>query len=269
MAQVDETLERLGVPMCVVSEERGVVEIAGGGAVRLVIGFMLAKLYRRSTRDEAYVRAGLGGQKVVLDGGSLVLPVFHSTAAVNLKTLRLEVTRGGPDSLITKDRMRVDIGAEFYVRVKPDMSSIALAAQTLGSRTNDAQELRELIDVSRPVAFLLVGILYFLTDEDGPFDIVAELRSVMAPGSYLAISHVVSDDSPDAITTAQEIYRSFLRREGDARRTRAQVRTFFDGLDLIEPGLVYVRDWRGDDSPDLSPVTWMVGGVVSGSPFVS
>jgi O-methyltransferase involved in polyketide biosynthesis len=122
-------------------------------------------------------------------------------------------------------------------------------------------ELRELIDVSQPVAFLLVGILYFLTDEDGPFDIVAELRSVMAPGSYLAISHVVSDDSPDAITTAQEIYRSFLRREGDARRTRAQVRTFFDGLDLIEPGLVYVRDWHGDDSPDLSPVTWMVGGV--------
>ena len=112
----------------------------------LSIGLMFARLYRRSTRDEAYVRTGLGGQKVVLDGGSLVLPVFHSTAAVNLKTLRLEVTRGGPDSLITKDRMRVDIGAEFYVRVKPDMSSIALAAQTLGNRTNDAQELRELIE---------------------------------------------------------------------------------------------------------------------------
>ena len=82
----------------------------------------------------------------MLDGGSIVLPVFHSIAAVNLKTLRLEVARGGPDSLITKDRMRVDIGAEFYLRVKPDMSSIALAAQTLGSRTNDADELRELIE---------------------------------------------------------------------------------------------------------------------------
>jgi flotillin len=65
---------------------------------------------------------------------------------VNLKTLRLEVARGGPDSLITKDRMRVDIGAEFYLRVKPDTSSIALAAQTLGNRTNDAAELRELIE---------------------------------------------------------------------------------------------------------------------------
>jgi flotillin len=122
------------------------VPVAIGVIAILVIGLIFARLYRRSTRDEAYVRTGLGGQKVVLDGGSLVLPIFHSTAAVNLKTLRLEVARGGPDSLITKDRMRVDIGAEFYVRVKPDMSSIALAAQTLGNRTNDAAELRELIE---------------------------------------------------------------------------------------------------------------------------
>src|SRR6476619_1451662 len=122
------------------------IPVAIGVAVVFVLGLLFARLYRRSTRDEAYVRTGLGGQKVVLDGGSLVLPVFHSTAAVNLKTLRLEVTRGGPDSLITKDRMRVDIGAEFYVRVKPDASSIALAAQTVGSRTNNAGELRELIE---------------------------------------------------------------------------------------------------------------------------
>jgi flotillin len=95
------------------------VPVAIGVIVVLFIGLLFAKLYRRSTRDEAYVRTGLGGQKVVLDGGSIVLPIFHSTAAVNLKTLRLEVARGGPDSLITKDRMRVDIGAEFYLRVKP------------------------------------------------------------------------------------------------------------------------------------------------------
>jgi flotillin len=122
------------------------VPVTIGVIVILVIGLIFARLYRRSTRDEAYVRTGLGGQKVVLDGGSLVLPIFHSTAAVNLKTLRLEVARGGPDSLITKDRMRVDIGAEFYLRVKPDSSSIALAAQTLGNRTNDAAELRELVE---------------------------------------------------------------------------------------------------------------------------
>src|SRR6202047_2943084 len=125
--------------------------VAIGVIVILVIGLVFARLYKRSTRDEAYVRTGLGGQKVVLDGGSIVLPIFHSTAAVNLKTLRLEVTRGGPDSLITTDRLRVDIGAEFYLRVKPDTSSIALAAQTLGNRTNDAAELRELRSAERRV----------------------------------------------------------------------------------------------------------------------
>jgi flotillin len=117
-----------------------------GIVVILGIGLILARLYTRSTRDKAYVRTGLGGQKVVLDGGSLVLPIFHSIARVNLKTLRLEVRRGDTDALITKDRMRVDIGAEFYVRVKPDASSIALAAQTLGDRTNDVDELRVLIE---------------------------------------------------------------------------------------------------------------------------
>lgn len=120
---------------------------AGIGIVLILgIGFVFASLYVRSSRDEAYVRTGLGGQKVVLDGGSVVLPIFHSIARVNLKTLRLEVQRGENDALITKDRMRVDIGAEFYVRVKPDASSIALAAQTLGSRTNDSEQLRQLIE---------------------------------------------------------------------------------------------------------------------------
>lgn len=120
---------------------------AGIGIVLILgIGFVFATLYVRSSRDEAYVRTGLGGQKVVLDGGSVVLPIFHSIARVNLKTLRLEVQRGENDALITKDRMRVDIGAEFYVRVKPDSSSIALAAQTLGSRTNDSEQLRQLIE---------------------------------------------------------------------------------------------------------------------------
>jgi flotillin len=92
------------------------------------------------------VRTGLGGKKVVLDGGAVVLPIFHSIARVNLKTLRLQVERSKKDSLITKDRMRVDIDAEFYVRVKPDVDSIALAAQTLGAVTNDAEALRNQVE---------------------------------------------------------------------------------------------------------------------------
>ncbi len=110
------------------------------------IGFVFATLYRRAEKDRAYVRTGLGGQKVVLDGGAVVLPIFQAIAPVNLRTLRLDVARSQADALITKDRMRVDIGVEFYVRVKPDAPSIALAAQTLGDRTNNTDQLRELVE---------------------------------------------------------------------------------------------------------------------------
>ncbi|BCB21963.1 flotillin domain-containing protein [Bosea sp. ANAM02] len=112
----------------------------------VVIGVIMTSLYTRSTRDKAYVRTGLGGKKVVLDGGSVILPIFHSYSWVSLSTLRLEVKRAENESLITKDRMRADITAEFYVRVKPDAENIALAAQTLGDRTNDADALKALVE---------------------------------------------------------------------------------------------------------------------------
>jgi len=120
---------------------------AGIGVIAIfVIGIIFTTLYKRSTRDEAFVRTGLGGKKVVLDGGAVILPIFHSFARVNLKTLRLTVERKEKESLITKDRLRVDIGAEFYVRVKPDSDSIALAAQTLGELTNNAEALRDQVE---------------------------------------------------------------------------------------------------------------------------
>ncbi|KQT29429.1 MAG: flotillin family protein [Bradyrhizobium sp.] len=117
-----------------------------GVALIVVLGIVFTILYKRATRDEAFVRTGLGGKKVVLDGGAMILPIFHSYACVNLKTLRLTVERKERESLITKDRLRVDIVAEFYVRVRPDEESIALASQTLGALTNDAEALRNQVE---------------------------------------------------------------------------------------------------------------------------
>ena len=75
-------------------------------------------LYRRSSKEVAFVRTGLGGQKVVMNGGAFVLPIIHEVIPVNMNTLRLEVQRGREQALITKDRMRVDVVAEFY-RARP------------------------------------------------------------------------------------------------------------------------------------------------------
>ena len=123
----------------------------------LVIGFTLARLYTRATKETAFVRTGLGGEKVIKDGGALVLPVVHEVIPVNMNTLRIEVEKTSKDALITKDRMRVDVKADFYLRVAPNAAGISMAAQTLGTRTTRAEEVKKLmeskfVDVLRAVA---------------------------------------------------------------------------------------------------------------------
>ncbi len=121
--------------------------IAAGVVIAiLAIGLMIARLYRRASKETGFVRTGFGGEKVVINGGALVLPVLHETMPVNMNTVRLPVERRNSDALITSDRMRIDVKAEFYVRVKPDANSIAMAAQTLGARTMQPAALKELIE---------------------------------------------------------------------------------------------------------------------------
>ena len=112
----------------------------------LAIGFILARLYKRSSKEVSFVRTGFRGQQVIMDGGAIVLPVLHEIIPVNMNTLRLEVKRENEQALITRDRMRVDVAAEFYVRVKPTKESIANAAQTLGQKTMVPSELKDLIE---------------------------------------------------------------------------------------------------------------------------
>jgi uncharacterized membrane protein YqiK len=114
--------------------------------VVVLVFWLLSWLYRRSSKETSFVRTGFGGQKVVINGGALVLPIIHELIQVNMNTLRLEVRRGREAALITRDRMRVDVVAEFYVRVKPSPEAVADAAQTLGSRTMQPDQLRELLE---------------------------------------------------------------------------------------------------------------------------
>ena len=121
--------------------------LAGGGFLALlIIGLVIAKLYRRASKEVAFVRTGVRGERVVMDGGALVLPVFHETMPVNMNTVRLAVERKNVDALITLDRLRIDVKAEFYVRVRPDSQAIAMAAQTLGLRTMQPDLLKDLVE---------------------------------------------------------------------------------------------------------------------------
>jgi uncharacterized membrane protein YqiK len=111
-----------------------------------IIVWLFNWLYLRSSKERAFVRTGLAGQKVVMNGGAFVLPIVHEVIPVNMNTLRLEVSRGRDKALITRDRMRVDVLSEFYVRVQASDDAIAAAAQTLGQRTMQPDALRELIE---------------------------------------------------------------------------------------------------------------------------
>ncbi|KAB7616107.1 flotillin [Amylibacter sp. SFDW26] len=112
----------------------------------IFIGLIMARLYRRATREVSLVKTGSGGKKVIMDGGTVAIPFLHEISFVNMKTLRLEVHRTGDGSLITKDRMRVDVGVEFYVSVNATDDGISRAAQTLGDRTFNVDQLREMIE---------------------------------------------------------------------------------------------------------------------------
>src|SRR5258706_9692902 len=112
--------------------------------VVVIVVWLMNWLYLRSSKERAFVRTGLGGQKVVMNGGAFVLPIVHEVVPVNMNTLRLEVSRGRDKALITKDRMRVDVVSEFYVRVQAGPGALASAAPTPGQRTPEPETPKEL-----------------------------------------------------------------------------------------------------------------------------
>ncbi len=116
-------------------------------AVAVVIAvYLLRWLYRRSTKETAFVRTGFGGERVVINGGAFVVPVLHEVSPVNMNVMRIEVRRGQTNALITRDRMRVDLIAEFFLRVAPTAAAVALASQTLGRRAMMPDGIRDLFE---------------------------------------------------------------------------------------------------------------------------
>ncbi len=110
-----------------------------------IIVYLLHWLYRRSSKEVAFVRTGMGGEQVVISGGAFVLPIVHNITSVGMKTLSIEVQRNGNKSFITMNRMRAEVTAEFYVRVAPNKEAVSIAAQTLGNRTLEPDSLKELV----------------------------------------------------------------------------------------------------------------------------
>ncbi|WP_428939999.1 flotillin family protein [Fontivita pretiosa] len=124
-----------------------VLMLAGGlvllGLVAIVA--VVTRLYRKASANMAFVRTGGAGVKVVQDGGAIVVPVLHNVIPVSLETMRLNVERRGPHALITKDNLRVDLSAEFYIKVQANRDDILQAARSLGNRSVHPEAVSELV----------------------------------------------------------------------------------------------------------------------------
>jgi S-adenosyl methyltransferase len=114
------------------------------------------------------------------------------------------------------------------------------------------------LDFSRPVAVMLIAIMHLIVDADDPYRLVAHLTAAVPPGSYLALSQVASDIEPEQMAEAARRYNR-LAYEKQRHRTHAEVSRFFDGLELIDPGVVAVQNWRPASETHAKSAMW--GGV--------
>jgi len=119
-------------------------------------------------------------------------------------------------------------------------------------------QLEQTIDLTAPVAFLCTAVLHFVPDEDQPRGIVAALRWRMAPGSYLVMSHAVADDDrKDVLSDIADVYQGATAPA--VPRTADDIGEFFTGLDLVEPGLVDVSQWRPDEQEETTSIRFLAG----------
>ncbi|MEV7339794.1 SAM-dependent methyltransferase [Streptomyces sp. NPDC093544] len=110
------------------------------------------------------------------------------------------------------------------------------------------EQARKVLDLTQPVALSLVALLHFIPDEDGAYELVDRLMAELPSGSYLMLSHASGEFDEEKAATAAELYRR--RGLTMALRGRAEIARFFDGLELVEPGVVLLADWK----PELGVV---------------
>ncbi|MFB4279091.1 MULTISPECIES: SAM-dependent methyltransferase [unclassified Nonomuraea] len=126
-------------------------------------------------------------------------------------------------------------------------------------------DVQEALDLSRPVGVLLVAIMHFIAESDAPGEIIATLRDALAPGSYLVMSHGTSDARAAAVNRGTEVYRSASAPL--TLRGRDRIMELFEGFELVDPGLVWLPEWRPEqadvidfvDAPESSLILCGVG----------
>jgi uncharacterized membrane protein YqiK len=238
--------------------ERGL--LVGGGVLLLLFGAgvaLVTGLYRKTSADQAFVRTGMGGSRVVMDGGSMVLPVIHRVLDVNLQTMKLGVNPRGRNALITKDNLRADVLAQFYIKVQPDEDHILTAARSLGENSVNAETVEALVSEKLVSALRAIASQMDLFEIHTRRDEFAEkvkehVRADLEENGLLLESVTISElDQTDPgelsdnnvfdaqgkkkiteITAAALVERNKLERDAERQRTEKDVDTRQKVLEL-------------------------------------
>lgn len=176
----------------------------------------------------------------------------------------LDIGSGIPAEGNVHEIVRQDAPGSRVVYVEVEPVAIAHSRAILAGEQNAAMveadlrqpgrilahaDTRRLIDFGKPVGLLLCAVFHFIADDEEPWRIMAALRDALPGGSYLVLSQVCHDGTPDTANAARQAYN---RRVSTSihTRSRAEIRQFFDGFELVDPGLVYVSRWRPDSPGD-------------------
>jgi flotillin len=129
----------------------GAVMVMGGGIaagvlVLITIVSVVSRFYRRCGADEALVRTGSGGNKVIIGGGILVYPILHQLLRVSLRSVKLSVERSGKNALVTADKIKANVTTELYIKVEPIADDVLAAARSFGDRNLDEHAIGALIE---------------------------------------------------------------------------------------------------------------------------
>jgi SAM-dependent methyltransferase len=172
-------------------------------------------------------------------------------AAPALHEVARQVSPDARVAYVDYDPVVVSHGNALLAR--PDVAVVVRGDLRQPADLLERPEIRAHLDFGRPVAVLLVSVLQFVADRDDPRAIVAAIRAALAPGSFLVLSHVSGDLMADE-DAARRVVTAYQRANAPAwPRPRAEVLRFFDGFDLVEPGLVTNPGWRPD--PGTAPPT--------------
>jgi hypothetical protein len=170
--------------------------------------------------------------------------------APNLHQIAQEVTPAARVVYADSDPL-VLAHARALLTSTPDGRTAYLSADARDPRAIlDSPKLREVLDLSRPVALSMIAVLHFVDDDAAPYDVVSTLTEALAPGSYLTITHLTPDFDPDGIERAVGVYRA--NGLSCRARGRAEFARFFDGVDLVDPGIGVPHRWRAGIEPPPS-----------------